>query len=207
LSMRPGVKWAATALALVCIIVQEGYVSVGSPKIENLKELTGMAQIIVLAQALPAGNAGAADSGLMKIVFLDSGKTIPPMESRVFRFRKIEILKNAPGADLPETLSVFPANTEGQVDAHRRHFTDGSSVNPVNKYYASSLSEKDLAAKPVLLFLNREMDGGLDPAERLEYTASQSYEKGSRKKAVAKLVAQAKPAPAPVPPRLPKKNP
>lgn len=146
----------------------------------KLAELAERSGIIVLATPL---KAFAAKESLS---FSDAKGGIPPLERRVFCFKRGDILKNADGADIPDTLMVFEANTSVAAQAHALAHSGGEVESPITYAYAGSLKEAKLGKeKSVLLFLTQRREQGVTPPEWLEFSAADGFEKSSKTKAVA----------------------
>jgi hypothetical protein len=176
------------AAGLVLALALEGHVGVTSLKTLKLADLAGRSGIIVLAS--PLKSFAATES-----LAFQGG--IPPLERRVFCFKRGDILKNAYGADIPDTLMVFQANTAASAQAHAMAHSGGEVESPVTYTYAGSLKEERLGKeKSVLLFLTLRREKGVTPSEWFELAAAHGYEKASQAKAVAKLLPKSQePAP------------
>ena len=177
---------------LVLAFVLEGHVGVTSLKTLKLAEMAERSGIIVLASPL---KAFAAKESLS---FSDAKGGIPPLERRVFCFKRGDILKNADGVDIPDTLMVFEASTAAAAQAHALARSGGDVESPITYAYAGSLSETKLGnEKSVLLFLTRRSEPGISPSEWFELSASQGFEKASQAKTLAKLLPKTDKVPHP----------
>jgi hypothetical protein len=146
-----------------------------------LKELAQQAQYIVEAYPLPPFE------NQISISFSEPGADIPPLPRKAFRFKHGEVFKNVLGSDLPDTLLVFEAGTAQAVRAQRAAALSEDAPAGTTDAYDSPIKEKLLGKeKSVILFLYEVRDDStVTPADRFEFCAARSYEKGSNRKAVA----------------------
>jgi hypothetical protein len=155
-----------------------------------LKDLIQQSQYIVEARPLPDF------TGTVSISIKDPGAEVPSVERKVFRFKRGDVIKNVLGSELPDTLVVFEAYTGAAVRAQRAAaLSEDAPANTVHTYL-SPIKEKQLGKeKSVVLFFDEVQDDTtVTPRSRFEFSAAQSYEKGSNRKLVGKTL----PAPAAV---------